>query len=82
MWKPEKRHEEGQRREMKDGCLASLPPLLASMRHPLRLIVNSPFVGKVPFCPAGLSCVLLLESKNILTHLVSHSSVLTAPKPG
>lgn len=42
-----------------------------------------PFVlPKSPFVKLAGSCFLLLESKNIMTHLVSHNSVLTACQPG
>lgn len=62
----------------------SQPPSTSSSHEtPPEAYSKFPFLlAKSPFVKLAGSCFLLLESKNILTHLVSHNSVLTARQPG
>lgn len=59
---------------------ASLP--FQVHRTPLEAQSKFSFCWQIPFCQAGLSCFLLPETKNVLIHLFSHCSVLTASHAG
>lgn len=68
---PEKKRRKGRGDERLESDQTSKPrvqPLSTSRFHETPLKVYSKF----PFCQAGLSCFLLLETKTILTYLVSH----------
>lgn len=62
----------------------SQPPSTSSSHEtPPEAYSKFPFLlAKSPFVKLAGSCFLLLENKNILTHLVSHNSILTAHQPG
>lgn len=58
------------------------PSTLAPGRHPSGLQQFPFLLAKSPFVKLAGSCFVLLESKNILTHLVTHNFNLTASQPG